>query len=291
MSRGVEEEARYRSHHYPDSQVLRNKLGITDQADLDVKEARAVELASVTRPKFKDFSLAEFQAVHKHLLGSVYSWAGEVRDYTTGRGAAPFARPEMIEPYFDSAVRKGLQKENFLRGMSPDEFAARSAHYVSETNAVHPFIDGNGRVTRLLLQDLAEQAGYRLNMVAIERQKDEWHAAAKLSFERGDTSKLEPMIRQAMTPLEKDRVSAAERPARAIAFEQRTQADALKAHPELAGAYKTLTAATSFARSLGNKDDQARFVVETRASIQTTLETGKVPPPPPMRQRDQGRER
>ena len=291
MSRRAAEEARYRSYFYPDSAVLKNKFGIREQSALDVKEARAVTVAAVTRPKFKDFSLAEFQSVHRHLLGGVYEWAGEVRDYTTGRGAAPFARPEMIQGYFDSEVRKGLHKENYLRGMPPDQFAARSAHYVGEVNAVHPFIDGNGRVTRLLLQDLAEQAGYRLDMAALEREKGKWYEAAKLSFERADTSKLAPLIRQALTPLERGRPKDAERPPRAVAFEQRSQAEALKAHPELEGAYKTLSAATSFSRTLDNQADQVRFVADTRAAIQARLETGKLPPPPLMKERGQGRER
>jgi len=91
--RVAQEKAIYDSLVYPDSGVLRNKLDITDQDELDQAEAALVTLREPTRPMFKKFTLGEMQAVHRHLLTRIYDWAGELRTYTTGRNAASFALP------------------------------------------------------------------------------------------------------------------------------------------------------------------------------------------------------
>jgi cell filamentation protein len=109
------EQAAYDRLVYPGSDVLRNKLGITNQAALDKAEADVVALREPTRPHFKKFTLPEVQAVHKHLLERVYDWAGQIRTYTTGRSAASFARPEHIKSYFEAAVLKPLQRAGYLK--------------------------------------------------------------------------------------------------------------------------------------------------------------------------------
>jgi len=196
--RSAREQAIYDSLVYPGTSVLRNKAGIRDQDRLDQLEARTVSLREPTRPLFKKFTLPEMQAVHKHLLGEVYAWAGQIRGYTTGRGAASFARPEHIASYYEKAVHEPLRRERFLKGASREQFARRGAYFASEINAVHPFIDGNGRITRLLLQDLAAQAGHRLDITCLQAHKGAWYAAMKQAFESGDTSVLEREILSAL---------------------------------------------------------------------------------------------
>jgi cell filamentation protein len=47
-------------------------------------------------------------------------------------------------------------------------------------NAAHPFVEGNGRVQRLFLQILADQAGYEQTLLPSD--KNAWNAAAKEGF-------------------------------------------------------------------------------------------------------------
>jgi cell filamentation protein len=195
------EQAIYENLVYPGTEVLRNKLGIAEQAGLDRAEADSVFLLEPSRPVFRKFTLAEMQAVHKHLLEDVYDWAGKIRTYTTGRNATSFARPEYIESYFETAILKPLQRENFLKGTTSEQFAERGAYFACEVNAVHPFIDGNGRVTRLFLKDLAAQAGYHFDIVRIESSEEAWYEAMKLGFERSDLSRLKAEILNALSPL------------------------------------------------------------------------------------------
>jgi cell filamentation protein len=199
-TRTAREQAIYESLVYPGSNVLRNKLGITNQAALDKAEADAVVLRAPTRPRFKKFTLPEMQAMHQHLLGDVYDWAGQIRAYTTGRGAASFARPEYIASYFETAVRKPLQREGYLKGSRRAQFVERGAHFANEINAAHPFIDGNGRMTRLFLKDLALQAGRQLDLARLEANKGAWYAAMKEGFAHGDTSRLKKEIMNALGP-------------------------------------------------------------------------------------------
>ncbi len=197
-SRSSQEQAIYERLVYANSDVLCNKFGITQQDALDKLEARFIAANEASRPIFKEFTLAEMQAVHQYLLNDLYEWAGQLRTYTTGRGSAPFARPDYIASYFDSAVHKPLQREAFLRGASSEQFAQRSAHFVNEINATHPFIDGNGRITRLWLQDLAEQAGFSLSIANIAAQQGAWYEAMRQGFEHGKIELLKEKILRAL---------------------------------------------------------------------------------------------
>lgn len=61
------------------SGVLRNLLGVTNQAALDTAESslsflRASEL--IEKPVTGQFDLPHLQAIHQRLFGDVYAWAG-----------------------------------------------------------------------------------------------------------------------------------------------------------------------------------------------------------------------
>lgn len=201
-SRFRAERTRSQSYFYPHSTVLVNKLDIREQLLLDKAEDRAVRMNSADRPEFKAFTLKEMQNIHKHLLSEVYPWAGKIRDYTTGRGDDVFARPELIKPYFDKYVHGDLKKEKFLKGLPIEQFAERAAHYASELNATHPFVDGNGRLTRVFIEDLAKNAGYHLDRTNLENKKQDWYEAMAHSFKTKNTEKLAPLIQKALSPLE-----------------------------------------------------------------------------------------
>jgi len=52
---------------------------------------------------------------------------------------------------------------------NPVEGSFDLAHYLSEINAIHPFREGNGRVQRLFISQLAEHAGYFLDYSALDQ--------------------------------------------------------------------------------------------------------------------------
>jgi cell filamentation protein len=185
----------------PATGVLKNRLGITDEAGLEQTEAayaatRSFQLAQ--QPIEGNFDLAHLQAIHRHLFGDVYAWAGELRTVDISKGGNTFA----LHAHIASAaapVFKQLAAEKQLAGMAPDAFSSRAAHYLGELNALHPFREGNGRAQREFISHLAQRNGY---YVAWENaNRDEMLEASIASF-YGDTSQLAAIIRENLFPLD-----------------------------------------------------------------------------------------
>ncbi|WP_413990152.1 Fic/DOC family protein [Labrys okinawensis] len=193
MTRSSTEAATYNRYFYIGSEprVPINKLGIKDRALLEEAEGLLVELrvAQGLPRKALQLTYAGFKAIHHHLFQDLFDWAGKERTYTTARNPiVSFAQPEHITGWMEAQFIS-LRGDNYLRGLDRTVFAQKAAVLVNEINAAHPFIDGNGRVQRLWLQIVAEQAGYR---VEIHRQdREAWNEAARIGFLRSS----EPMAR------------------------------------------------------------------------------------------------
>ena len=52
-------------------------------------------------------------------------------------------------------IFSGLKEEHYLAGLDEDMFVKRLAYYFSETDALHPFREGNGRNQREFVRSLA----------------------------------------------------------------------------------------------------------------------------------------
>ena len=155
----------------PGTAVLKNKAGITDQEQLDEYEGdfTAIRLLELTQnPVEGSFDLAHLCKIHQYLFQDVYEWAGEVRTVDIIRGDSRFCNVRQIQSY-STTVFSALAAEKYLLNLEATVFAKRLAYYLSEINAVHPFREGNGRVQRLFISQLAEHAGYSLDYSALEQ--------------------------------------------------------------------------------------------------------------------------
>jgi len=153
----------------PGTAVLKNKAGMTAQDLLDEYEGdfTAIRLLELTQnPVEGSFDLDHLCKIHAHLFQDVYDWAGEVRSVDIIRGDSRFCNVRQIQSYA-STVFSALASEKYLVNLEPQFFANRLAHYLSEINAIHPFREGNGRVQRLFVSQLAERAGYSLDYSAL----------------------------------------------------------------------------------------------------------------------------
>ena len=155
----------------PGTAVLKNKAGITNQNLLDEYEGdftaiRLLELAQ--NPVEGDFDLAHLCRIHAHLFQDVYDWAGEVRTVDIIRGDSRFCNVRQIQSY-SNTIFSALAAEKYLINLEPKVCASRLAHYLSEINAIHPFREGNGRVQRLFISQLAEHAGYSLDYSSLDQ--------------------------------------------------------------------------------------------------------------------------
>lgn len=177
--------------------VLRNLLGIKDQAGLDKAESslsflRTSELRE--QPVVGLFDLAHLQAIHLRLFGDVYDWAGELRQVEIQKDNTVFARQMVIE----SAARQlfgQLSRERNLRGLSASKFSERAGHYLGEINVLHPFREGNGRAQREFIGQLAQAAGYPVHWSGISQTE---MIAASVQAYNGDSSGLARLIQAAL---------------------------------------------------------------------------------------------
>jgi len=77
--------------------------------------------------------------IHKYIFGGLYSFAGQVREQNISKGAFKFASALFL-----------LENLAEIEKMPETTFDDIAAKYV-EMNVAHPFLEGNGRSTRICL--------------------------------------------------------------------------------------------------------------------------------------------
>jgi len=175
--------------------ILRNLLGIKDQAALDKAESSLSFLQAAKlreQPVEGKFDLAHLQQIHRRLFGDIYDWAGEIRQGEIQKGDTMFARHLMI----DSAARQLFQqlaRERHLQELDADHFSQRAAYYLGEINVLHPFREGNGRAQREFMGQLARSAGYDIDWTGISQAE---MIQASIDAYNGHTDSLARLIRQ-----------------------------------------------------------------------------------------------
>jgi cell filamentation protein len=180
-----------------ESGVLINKLGITDPYKLDQAERdiTRVRMAELDRNPIKgNFDLAHLQAIHKHIAGDVYAWAGQIRTVDMMKGDSMFARVDRIVPEANKAFG-ALAAENHLKGQFSDQFVRSAAEHFSNINALHPFREVNGRAQVAMFRQLAAESGKHLSFSAISAKQ--WNEANARAH-AGDTRMLESAFKSAL---------------------------------------------------------------------------------------------
>jgi cell filamentation protein len=79
---------------------------------------------------------------------------------------------------------------------SASHTAARAAAVINGINAVHPFIEGNGCVSREFLKDLAARAGHPIDFSRLARET--WYPAGAIGFASADNAPMTACIRAAL---------------------------------------------------------------------------------------------
>lgn len=184
---------------YPKSNVLKNKLGITNGEDLQSaeREITAVRMAVAQVNGIPGaFDLKHLQEIHKYLFSDIYEWAGQFRQVDISKGNS-FCHWAFIETQANELFAK-LQKELPFKGLSQDEVAKRLSFYLGEINVLHPFREGNGRSQRLFVQLLAQELGYSLDFSKITPR--EMIIASAESF-ACKYSKMDAIFQKVISPL------------------------------------------------------------------------------------------
>ncbi len=161
---------------YPNSTVLRNKLGLKNAKQLDQVERRLVAQRMAEDIPDGRFELKHLRAIHKHLFQDIYDWAGEIRRVELAKDGNQFQFRRFIETGM-ADVHGRLERADYLKSLTATEFSAQAGEIVGDVNYVHPFREGNGRVQLQYLRLLAEQAGHPIDLSKIDAAR--WLAASK----------------------------------------------------------------------------------------------------------------
>lgn len=157
----------------PATGILKNRLGIISQAELDKAEAEITTIVIATLTTGSDVYRLRFdrqllQDLHKEIFGDIYDWAGEFRTLDISKESSYFAHAQYISPQLD-ALFEVLGRDERLSSDEKVLVVESLAHYYSELNAVHPFREGNGRVIRTLLRLLALKHGWDIEWNGLDQ--------------------------------------------------------------------------------------------------------------------------
>ncbi len=142
--------------------VLRNLLAIKSVEKMDQAEALALEEAQDsfirTYDRKHQFTIKDICHMHKVWLEKIYVWAGEYRRVNLAKDNFKFATaahiPDLMQDFETTFLRKYtpclFKKELVVQAL---------AEVHVELVLIHPFREGNGRISRLLAILMALQAG------------------------------------------------------------------------------------------------------------------------------------
>ena len=151
---------------YPNSNVLVNKFDVRGADELfKIENDITIYKLFILRQKgiTGNFDVAHFVSIHKFIFEDIYPFAGLYRSENIAKDNFMFANWEFIEDNMNSIFGE-LKRENYLKGLTKEEFAKRLTYYMSELNVLHPFREGNGRTTREFIRQLALKNGYNLDL-------------------------------------------------------------------------------------------------------------------------------
>ncbi len=176
--------------------TLENKLGIKNSAELaraeeQLSKKRAIALfESGALDRLPPGSVEALREIHRQMFCDLYDFAGEVRTVNIAKGNFRFA-PVM---YLQSALES-------VEKMPQSTFDQIIAKYV-EMNIAHPFREGNGRATRIWLdQMLRAGIGRVVGWSKVDKE------ACRLAMEGGPVrdTEIRVLLRDALTDKVNDR--------------------------------------------------------------------------------------
>lgn len=170
--------------------VLANRLGITDPADM--AEAELVLLDKLYQAVLVEdlpqrrLTVDDLRTWHRRWLGNVYAWAGQDRSVIISKGAFHFAAAARIPRLLREFERECLAGVTPCSQQLDDtSLAAAIARTHVEFILIHPFREGNGRISRVLADVMAVQAGRApLDYSGWEANKPAYFAAIQQGVSR-----------------------------------------------------------------------------------------------------------
>jgi cell filamentation protein len=186
--------------------VLKNKLGIRDPDEMDEMELDLLIQLYDVIPEVIDVDQRLTAAVicewHRRWLGNVYPWAGRYRTVNMGKDDFQFATAGQIERLMEVLERDFLSRYTPCVGMSDEQLAEAIAVIHIELILIHPFREGNGRISRMLANVMAMQAGRpELDYSLWDERKEQYFSAIQSGLD--DYEPMKALVRQVLSDVSK----------------------------------------------------------------------------------------
>lgn len=183
------------------NRVLLNKLNITDPDEMDAVELDLLDqLSEVVLDEVKSdqaITIDDLSEWHRRWLGNVYPWAGEHRTVNMGKADFQFAAAHLIPNLIQIFNDNYLAVYTPCNQMNEDELIEALAKVHIEYILIHPFREGNGRLSRLLATIMALQADFPiLDFSYMDRNKKGYFLAVQAGLDNDNP--MQEMFRQVL---------------------------------------------------------------------------------------------
>ena len=178
---------------YKDTDVLINKLNITNDEDLFNAERELVSLRTYelnANPLKGNFDFEYLKDIHRYLFQDVYRWAGDIRNCNIAKQDL-FCLVEHIESYGSDVFNK-LKNAKYFIDYDNETTVDKIVELFADINALHPFREGNGRSQRVFIESLAKINGIYLDLTNVSKM--DMIVASHKSI-NGDYEKLKDMFK------------------------------------------------------------------------------------------------
>lgn len=132
--------------------TLKNKLGITDETELAQQEYLLSSIRSIRilehHPKIKE--TADIKKIHGYMFEQIYDWAGQYRPVGIQKDGFQFMPPEFFDTS-ELSINQIISSINRKKKPTAWDYAK----LIDELNFMHPFREGNGRSSKLMLECIA----------------------------------------------------------------------------------------------------------------------------------------
>ncbi|KFK96741.1 MULTISPECIES: Fic family protein [unclassified Serratia (in: enterobacteria)] len=173
-------------------QVLANRLGISNPDEIDGAELVLLEklYQAVFEEQFPQgpITVSMIKGWHRRWLANIYEWAGQERTVNISKGGFMFAPSAQLPKLLNGFETKHLVRYTPCSGMNKEEVIEAIAILHVELILIHPFREGNGRLSRLLADVMAVQGGFKpLDYQSWEHNRDHYisaiHAGIGMNYE------------------------------------------------------------------------------------------------------------
>lgn len=170
--------------------AIKNKWNIKSIAELHKVEERESKKAIIELwesnelTRFKSGSVRQLRYIHFDTFFKIYDWAGQIRDVQLSKDDFRFSNVTFIH--------QNLKAIDDMQNSTTYEIIEKYA----EMNIIHPFREGNGRTTRLWLDDMLKR---NVNMVVNWNNIGEREYLNAMIKSHTDTTDLQQLINTNLT--------------------------------------------------------------------------------------------